>query len=111
MQKAEKIISDMEGLLDRLIESAKKLLVLSENIIEEDELNRLQEEEQTLLAALVKKDEDFQKQPQASQDSLMPKRLKIDEKIDHFQKLNAAFVENINASHGLIKFESKKRSK
>jgi hypothetical protein len=111
MQKAEKIIDEMEDLLDSLVESAKQLLALSQHVIEEDELVRLQEEQESLLASLVQKDEEFHKLPKLTQDSLMPRRLKIDEKIDHFQKLNASFVENINASHGLIRFDNGKKQK
>lgn len=104
MQRADKILDEMEKLLDSLIESAKKLLELSHNVIDEDELIGLQEEQEALLIALVKKDANFHKLPNASSENLMPRRLKIDEKIDRFQKLNAAFVENINASHDLIQF-------
>lgn len=106
MQRTEKILGEMENLLDSLIESAKKLLDLSHHIVDEDELIRLQEEQEALLATLVKKDADFHKLPDSSNEKLMPRRLKIDEKIDHFQKLNAAFVENINSTHGLIHFDT-----
>lgn len=111
MQKAEKILGEMEELLNHLIESAKKLLDLSKHVIDEDELLHLQEEQETLLIHLVKKDGDFHKLPNASDTNLMPRRLKIDEKIDEFQRLNAAFVENINATHGLIQFEKKHTKK
>lgn len=114
MQQAEKILSEMEGLLDSLIESAKKLLSLSRQVIEEDELSRLQQEQEALLARLIEKDGEFHKQSNGSLEALMPQRLKIDEKIDYFQKLNADFVENISTAHGLIQFDKgriKKRQK
>lgn len=104
MQKADKIVDEMEALLDKLVESAQKLLELSKHEIDEDELNRLQEEQEMLLTALVQKDEDFHQLPKAAQEKQMPRRIEIDEKINHFQELNANFVENINAAHGLIKF-------
>lgn len=111
MQQAEKILGEMESLLDSLIESAKKLLALSKQVIDEEELTRLQEEQEILLSKLVDKDGEFHLLPNASDQELMPKRLKIDGKIDQFQKLNADFVENINTTHGLIQFDKKHSKK
>ncbi|HEV8052348.1 MAG TPA: hypothetical protein VGP47_07630 [Parachlamydiaceae bacterium] len=104
MQQAEKILSEMGNLLDRIIESARKLLALSKQVIEEDELMRLQQEQEELLSSLIDKDAQFQKTSSAAREKLMPARLKIDGKIDEFQKLNSEFVENINTAHGLIQF-------
>lgn len=104
MEQAKKILDDMETLLDRLIESAKKLLTLSQQVIEEDELTSLQQHQEVLLENLIQKDADFHKLPNISQATLISLRRKIDTKIDDFQKLNADFLENLNKAHGLIQF-------
>lgn len=104
MQQAEKILSEMESLLDNLIESARKLLALSKQVIEEDELMQLQQEQEELLSRLIEKDAEFHKVSSSTREKLLPARVKIDAKIDEFQKLNSEFVENINTAHGLIQF-------
>ena len=101
----------MEGLLDNLIESARILLNHSRQVIDENELIRLQEEQEVLLAKLIDKDTEFHQIPAHSDQSFMPRRLKIDEKIDLFQKLNAEFVENINTANGLIQFKEERDSR
>jgi hypothetical protein len=110
MNQAEKILGEMEGLLDSLIESARTLLNHSTQVIDENELVRLQEEQEILLTKLIDKDTEFHQLPNHSNQSLMSIRLKIDEKIDLFQKLNAEFVENINAANGLIQFKEERDS-
>ena len=106
MQRAEKILNEMESLLDNLIESARKLLALSKQVIEEEELMSLQQEQEELLARLIKKDSEFHQLSSQVREKLMSTRLNIDAKIDEFQKLNSEFVENINIAHGLIRFEN-----
>lgn len=105
IQQAEQVLSEMETLLDSLVETAKNLLKLSQQVIAEDDLFRLQQEQENLLEKLVHKDEEFHEFPKMVQEGLMSERLKINEKIDQFQQLNAEFIQNINESHGLIKFD------
>lgn len=114
MPKTEHILIEMETLLDSLLENAKKLLALSRQVIEEDELMALQKEQEVLLANLIDKDAQLQQLNSTPQEQLKQSRLKIDQKIDDFQKLNAEFLENISTAHGLIQFDKgriKKRQK
>lgn len=108
MQQAEQILGEIEDLLDKLIDSANKLLAASQQVIEEDELADLQKDQEVLLERLIEKDAEFHKFSNQIQEKLLPRRLKIDEKIDHFQKLNSDFVENISSAHGVIQFKKPK---
>lgn len=105
MQQAGLILSEMEALLNSLLDNAMKLLMLSQQVIEESELMSLQKEQEILLSKLIEKDSEFHNLTNVSQEKLVQFRLKIDKKIDDFQKLNAEFLENISAAHGLIQFD------
>lgn len=110
MGQPEKILNEMDKILDQLIENGHKLLAASKQVIEEDELMRLQKEQETILDKLIAHDTSFQKcssehSNKALGDKLVLLRAKIDEKIETFQKLNTEFVENISAVHGLIQFD------
>ena len=105
MPKTEHILQEMESLLDGLLENARKLLVLSKQVIEEEELTVLQKEQEALLSELIKKDSELHHLNEISKNDLYESRANIDAKIGEFQKLNAEFLENIRAAHGLIQFE------
>jgi len=111
IQQAKQNLSEIESLLDQLIESARALLLLSKQVIEEDEFVHLQEKQEKLLEKLIKKDDEFHELPEKLQEDLLDIRLQINEKIDQFQALNAEFIQNINASHGLIQFDKKRLEK
>lgn len=106
-QQAEQVLNEMEKLLDKLVESAKSLLLLSRQVIEEDELLRLQQDQEELLEKILQKDEEFHALPTKIQEEMGSQRLKINEKIDQFQQLNGEFIQNINTSQGLIQFDQK----
>lgn len=109
MLNADKILNEMDQLLDLLIENASKLLELSKQVISEEELDNLQKKQQDLLEKLVEKDEAFhQLNGSATHDDSSPLRNQIDDKLDVFQELNANFIDNITASHGMIHFEKGK---
>lgn len=108
MQQAEQVLGEIESLLDQLIDSAQKLLTVSQQVMEEEELTNLQKDQEALLEKLIEKDAEFHKFSNITQEKLLPRRLKIDEKIDHFQKLNSEFVDNISSAHGVIQFKKPK---
>jgi hypothetical protein len=105
IQQAEQVLKEMESLLDKLVETARSLLKFSRQVIVEEDLFRLQQEQEILLEKLFQKDHEFHELPKMVQKELMPQRLKINEKIDQFQQLNAEFIQNINESRGLIQFD------
>lgn len=105
----------MDNILDDLVENAKLILKASQQVIAEEDLHRLQKEQRALVDQLTDKDAIFNKcRNEGPKDGVNALRQRIDDKIDLFQKLNAEFVDNISAAHGLIQFEkgpSKKRVK
>ena len=108
MLQPEKLLNEMDKILNQLIENGNKLLAASKQVIEEDELMRLQKEQETMLDKLIAHDTSYQKcslEQNSKGNKLSLLRAKIDEKIEAFQKLNAEFVENISAVHGLIQFD------
>lgn len=115
MPQAKKILTEMDSILDGLIENARKILKASQQVIAEEDLTRLQKEQKTLVDKLTDKDSQFNKcDDKGTKQGIGTLRKQIDDKIDLFQKLNAEFVDNIAAAHGLIQFEKghiKKRSK
>lgn len=112
MQQLEKILIEMEKILDLLIENAKQLLELSKQVIAEEELTPLQEKQQELLTQLLEKDDAFHEAcAELKTDYNSPLRNRIDEKLDHFQKLNSNFIDNITTTLGLIQFEKGKIKK
>lgn len=107
MPKVEQILGEMDGLLDALVANAEKLLELSQRVISEEELGPLQKKQQKLLDDLVAQDEAFHKACKGNeQDYHSPLRNEVTGKLELFEKLNASFIENITASHGLIHFEN-----
>jgi len=113
MAKTEDLLNSMEQILDLLIQNANELLDLSQKVFAEEELTRLQAQQNELLNQLIDKDEAVNKLP-AGGPQLVPLRNRIDEKLTLFQDLNARFIDNITASNGPIQFEkgkAKKRTK
>lgn len=112
MSKANKILSEMEDVLDKLIENAQKLHNLSKHAIAEEELSPLQSIQQELLSTLVSLDDTYHNahpNPSHVDDLTINKR--IQKKLDVFEQLNSSFVDNIVNSHGLIQFETAKLKK
>lgn len=104
MRQTETILAEMENLLDHLIGNARELLAISKQVIEEQELIRLQQIQDELLTTLVEKDAEFHLLPEDTQKKFILLRYRIDEKIDEFQQLNADFLENISNAQGVIQF-------
>jgi len=112
MQKVEKILSEMDELLDAIIDNALELLNMSRRVIAEEELEPLQQHQQELVNSLLEKDETFQKIcPPPIEEYQSPLRNTINEKLDKFKKINTEFIDNIMNMQGLIQFEKGKIKK
>lgn len=102
----DKILNEMDKLLNALILGAEKLLELSQQVIPEEEFIKLQEKQDILLSKLIEKDQELHSHQNLTEPKWQSMRKEIDRKIDLFQKLNDDFVEKITAAHGLIRFDS-----
>lgn len=104
MQSLKDIISEMEEVLDHLIENAERLHELSKQVILEDEVEALQKIQNDMLTRLTELDS--KRASVASKEDIKNSiQSRIDKKIDLFQDLNDRFIDNLSASHGLIHFE------
>lgn len=111
-QQKDAILNKMNGVLDQLIENAKKLNDLSRQVIAEEEISPLQEQQQELLNILVDLDDSFhQADSNLLEEKNSPLQNIVNEKIEAFQQLNTSFVENIMSSQGLIQFKPPKPRK
>ena len=108
MQPLKEVVREMEILLDRLIENAKRLLELSKQVIVEDEVVALQKVQDDMVTQLTDLDGKRAALCASFESSEMPNQGRIDEKIDVFQNLNTQFIENLSAMRGLIHFEGDK---
>lgn len=110
-RSADKILSEMEEVLDQLIQNAEKLYDVSRQVIAEEELAPLQNRQQELLSTLLQLDDAFHKANMQTKEDNSSVRSRIQEKIEIFQRINSSFVTNITTSYGLIQFESDKTKK
>jgi hypothetical protein len=112
MQHLEDILTQIESILDLLIQNAEKLQEVSHQVIAHEELISLQERQEELLKQLLKSDEEFSQACQGGVNEYQsPIRTRIAEKLEQFQNLNSQFITNIMATRGLIQFEINKNKK
>ncbi len=107
----EQVLLQIEGILNQLIENAELLKGLSKQVIAQEELKLLQTKQEKLIAELTTFDVQFHTMGGKINAHRSPTQKRIDEKLQQFQQLNMDFIENLSASHGLIKFEIQKDQK
>lgn len=103
MESLGHYLEQMDVLLAELVDVAAQLRDMSLQTLSEKEVAPLQKRQDKLLAELEKVDQqlhedcgdDFKKHPHPN----------IHNQLQKFQQLNKEFIENLNASHGLIQFE------
>lgn len=106
MESPDKILSKMEHVLDDLVENAESLKSISLEVVSENELNILQRKQEKLVRQLNDLQGEFQKASKNAQlDPQLPVTQRIMSKLQSFQQLNAAFIENLNSNRGVIKFD------
>lgn len=112
MADPEELLAQIDHLLDQLISIAEQLKESSKRALLEQEMEPLQKKQDELLEQLLDADAAFK---QACRGDFhrykSPKRARINEKLEYFQKLNAKFIDNLQSSHGLIQFEIHRISK
>lgn len=102
------ILAEMDAILDQLIKTAERLRDISRQVFEEDELIKLQKLQEEMVTKLIDLDEAFKKAYKGHSPKNESIRKNIDKKIEHFQKLNNAFIDNIRESRGVLHFKKKK---
>jgi NH3-dependent NAD+ synthetase len=103
MKSLKHYVDLMKNLLEELVQNAQKLKDLSQRVISEEELSPLQEHQQKLLQELEKVDSYLQQHHPNQMDKNEHKL--FHEQLHQFHRLNQEFIQNLNASHGLIQFE------
>lgn len=112
MPTPDSILIEIEKILDRVIKTAERLKEISRQVVAEEELAPLQTAQEQLVKELRHMDAAFQKiYKQAGEKTISPARERIEKKLEYFQTLNAGFIDNLSSSHGLIKFDDKKKKK
>lgn len=104
-------LKKMEVILDALIENAERLKEVSQQVISKEELKPLQEKQEELVKNLVAVEDAMRGALGNSKDVDEASKKRIREKLSLFEKLNASFIENLNSSHGLIRFNAKPQKK
>lgn len=110
MPTPESILIEMEKILDRIILTAEELKKKSTGVIALEEITPLQKAQNDLVGKLSKLDASFQKLYKGKRE-VSPIRERFEEKLAHFQKLNASFIENLSSSSGTIQFQHAKKTK
>lgn len=103
MKSLQHYIDQMNGLLNELILVATQLRDMSLQVISEEDLAPLQKRQEDLLAQLEEVDQQLQSHYRHQIDASL--REHIHNQLQTFQQLNQEFIQNLNASHGLIQFE------
>lgn len=106
----EKILSEMEKILQQLIINAEQLRKLSQQVVSEEQLIPLQRKQEELLKQLKASDSRFIEILEGNTKRYKSQtRVRIGEMLDYFQKLNENFIHNLHSGPGLIQFELKKQ--
>lgn len=103
MKSLQHYVNQMDHLLHELIQNATKLRDASLQVISEEELNPLQKRQEDLLSQLEAVDQQMKEHYHHQIDNAMQERFHL--QLQTFQQLNQEFVQNLNASHGIIQFE------
>lgn len=103
MKSLQYYVEQMTQLLADLVQNAEKLRDVSRQVISEEELSPLQKHQQELLGQLEQTDSNMQRYYPNQLDSATHQLFHA--QLHAFHILNQEFIQNLNASHGLIQFE------
>jgi len=93
------LIQHVELILNELVETAEKLVLLSQQPMLEEEVTNLQQEEHRLFQQLQDLD-----QALSGDNKEIAISADLNMLLDKFQKLNNSFIENVNSRKGLLLF-------
>lgn len=103
MESLPYYIDQMNVLLDELIQTARDLRNLSNQVASEEELMDLQKKQDALMIKLEEADRNIQTHYASEMTEAMHQ--KLHKKAKEFQALNQEFIQNYSSTHGLIQFE------
>ena len=103
MKSAKEIVSGMETLVEEIVKTAEQLREMSCIKIVEDELNILQERQEYLIERLLELNVQYEDDSKGKGNSSSID--KIQERLADFERLNQAYIENLQVRRGLIQFE------
>ena len=111
MPKVEKILTEMEEILGSLVDNAREMKEVSDQVISEEQLEPIQQRQAILLGRLQQLDAELknEKSPKNPSHEAIEKRMA--QKLKEFQEFNAGFIENIKKAHGIIQFEKEQKKK
>lgn len=103
MKSQKQYVEQMDQLLSELVQVATQLRDMSLKVISEEELAPLQKHQEKLLGELESVDEKIKgNYPPQIEASI---KEKVHLQLQKFQQLNQEFIQNLNASKGLIQFD------
>lgn len=105
MLTPNQILEKMDALLNELILTAERLLEISHQIIEKDELENLQVIQEQQVNELIALDDAFHKTAKKNA-AAFPLRKRIDKKLDQFEKLNTQFIQNMHEKQSMLNFDN-----
>lgn len=103
MTSLQSYIDQMNQLFTELIQVATQLRDMSLQVISEEDLAPLQKHQEELVSQLEKIDQNIESHYKHQLSLAM--REQFHQQLQVFQQLNQEFIQNLNASHGLIQFE------
>lgn len=99
-------LKHMESLIDQLVSNAEEMKEISKQVISKDELKPLQHNQEDLVRQINDLEHSIKGlMKDVKNVEELPVHKRITQKLQQFSKLNAAFIENVKAAHGLIHFE------
>lgn len=111
MPKIEKILTEMEEVLGCLVDNAREMKEVSDQVISEEQLEPIQQRQAVLLARLQELDGELKKGKSAKTPAHEAIEKRMAQKLKEFQEFNAGFIENIKKAHGIIQFEKEQKKK
>ncbi len=103
MPGKKKLLSEMERVVTDLVVVAKDLHECSKGALAEEELNALQERQDTLVNELVELDAAITDEGGVAKQGAVWKRIRL--ALDEFQHFNQKFISNVNVRKGLVQFD------
>lgn len=106
MPTPEKILKEMDAILNELLATAEKLQNISTQVISKQELDSLQRAQTEMVKKLIELDNSF-KHAYANKETQLTEKNKelrnsIERKLTRFEELNAHFIENLSNTHSLL---------
>lgn len=106
MDASNELLIKMEEIIDALVENAQELKTISTQVVSEKEIDVLQKKQEDLVHQLKNLQNELQNDAKAAQlDPQSPVTQRIVSKLQLFQELNAAYIENLSVNREIIKFK------